>query len=827
MVGNRIRLFIGPWAVCLVLMPSFLKAQAQITQWPEHVEGPTGLLTVYQPQPEKFDGNMLTARAAVSLTPAGSTEPEFGAMWFHARVSTDRDAHQVRIESIEVKRVKLPNATDDQNKQFGDVITQQIPQMNIVLSLDQLEATLAVAQKVKEESQQLQTTPPKIIFTQTPSTLVVLDGPPKMQDSGTAGVMTVVNTPFILLFDLNSKTYYLKTGSTWQAATDVLGQWKPVQAIPAGVSEVGNKLTAQPSAPPAAAPTSPPAAAAPVADAGPTQIVVSEEPAELISSSGPPTYIPLPPGALLYMSNTQSDVFMEIASQHYFVLLSGRWFTAASLNGPWSYVPSDKLPQAFAQIPPDSPKGSVLVSVAGTQAAQDARYDAYIPQTTAIQRNAGANLQVTYDGAPKFVPIEGTPMTYASNSPEAVVDVDNQYYCCSEGVWYQSGSPNGPWSVCTAVPPVIYTMPPSCPIYNTRFCYVYDATPDTVYCGYLPGYTGDYVYNGTVVYGTGYNYPAWYGSEYYAPPYTWGFGANYDYYTGAWGFGVGLYYSPYWFANRHYNRRWFGPEGYLGYRQLRDLHDRGELRGVSENQHNETINRINIYNREENIRRNAVERAENRSAAIGAARENTAGRPAEPARTYPHEENNVYVGHDGAVYRRTETGWESRDAKGWTPMKSVPEAPARAEENHAEQARIDQAHAEQAHVDQARAEQARVDQARADQAHVDQARPEQPRVEQPPVRQPDRTEQPLNNGVRENHVQDQPVREAPRQEAPRQEAPRQEAPHMEAPAHVEQQSPGGLEADHSARMRSAPIERSGGGGGGGGAHVGGGSPGRR
>jgi hypothetical protein len=99
--------------------------QQAITQWPARLETPSGLLTLYQPQPDKFDGNLLTARAAVSLTPTGQTEPQFGAIWFHARVSADRDTHQVTIQDIEVKQVKLPNATPEQDKQFGWISWKQ------------------------------------------------------------------------------------------------------------------------------------------------------------------------------------------------------------------------------------------------------------------------------------------------------------------------------------------------------------------------------------------------------------------------------------------------------------------------------------------------------------------------------------------------------------------------------------------------------------------------------------------------------------------------------------------------------------------------------
>ena len=810
------------------------EALPQVSQWPQRLESLSGVLTVYQPQPEKFDGNMLTARAAVSLTPPGAAEPEFGALWFHARVSTDRDARLVMIQNIEVRQVKLPNSTDDQDKQFGGIIQQQIPGMNIVLSLDQLENTLGVAQKIKEESQQLQNTPPKIILAQAPTTLVVLNGPPKMQESGIAGVMTVVNTPFIMLMDLGSKTYYLKAGEVWETATDVTGTWSPVTGtLPAGVSEAGAKLSAAPVAAtnaPDAANANPAVAQgqaagqpAQPAQANPGQIVVSEDPAELIASSGAPTYVPLPPGDLLYMSNTQSDVFMEVASQHFFVLLSGRWFTAPALPGPWSYIASDKLPGAFAQIPQDSPKANVLVSVAGTDAAKDARFDAYIPQTTAVQRNAGAGLNVTYDGDPQFVPVEGTSMTYAKNSPDSVLHVDDQYYCCSQGVWYQSAAATGPWAVATAVPPVIYTMPPSCPLYNCRYVYVYDSTPDTVYTGYLSGYTGSYVYGPTVVYGTGYNYPYWSGRNFYAYPATWGFGAQYDFFAGSWGFGSNYYYDRGWFNNRPSHNRWWGPQGYVGYRDLRAIHERDEARDVRINDRNVTINRINIYNREENVRRNAV-RAVNRTEAINS--EHTQGIRPETARAeaahpaYAPAENNVYVGHDGGVYRRTEAGWESRTAQGWKATNGVPEAEVEKQAAEDEHRAVD---AEHRAVD---AEHRAVDAEHRAAENHQAAQPGQPGAnarqnETPSVVNPARENSGLNNNaVRENPVRQTPVQQDPIRNAPVRATPADQPHEQQAqpsPARV-QQPAGGLEADYAARQRgsssgNASVQHSANGGG--------------
>ncbi len=659
-------------------------ASGQPTQWPLRVDTSSGQIAVYQPQPETFEGDKLTARAAVSLTPAGATDPVFGALWLGARVATDRDSRTVTILDAQVKRVRFPDSDEAQQGQFARILEQEIPRMNVTFSLDELLASLEVVEKEKVAIGELQTAPPKIIVTNITSTLVVIDGEPKLQPVEQTRVMRVVNTPFILLLDMDSKRYFLKAGEAWFSATDIKGQWTPAANIPVAVADTATKLAPPPDqANPNAAPAAgTPAPAQPI----PRQVIVATEPTELISTDGPPTYTPVQGNDLLYISNTQSDVFMEVGSQTNYVLLSGRWYRSRSLQGPWEYVAADKLPPAFANIPGNSPKGHVLASVAGTEAARDARYDAAIPQTATVKRTGGETINVAYDGEPQFASVQDSPVRYAINTPESVLLVDNRYYCCHQAVWYESSVAAGPWAVCVSVPSPIYALPPSCPVYHVRYCYVYDYTPDVVYCGYVAGYTGSYVYGPTVVYGTGYYYGGWYGTSYYARPWTWGCGVRYDPYVATWGFGAPYGWDRRWMVrdSDRYDHGWFGPRGYVGYRGLSRVNNGTELRDTHVN--------LNIYNRNENITRNVtinrnvnINRG-NRDVTIN---RNEAGRndgggndaaanrrggytpPTAGANTY---QNNVYAGHDGQVYRRTNDGWEQRGKQGWQKLNAVPEA---------------------------------------------------------------------------------------------------------------------------------------------------------
>jgi hypothetical protein len=243
---------------------------------------------------------------------------------------------------------------------------------------------------------------------------------------------------------------------------------------------------------------------------------------------------------LLYMSNTERDVFMDTRSRQYYVVLAGRWYRSASLNnGAWTYVPSQKLPASFYQIPSDSEKGYVLTFLADTKEAEEAVMEAQIPQTATIKRNE-AKIEVTYDGAPKFEQIRDTDVEYAVNTSFQVLKIKGKYYACHQAVWFVSDSPTGPWIVSDYRPEEVDSIPPDSPVYNVKYVHVYDSTPETVNVGYTPGYAGTYVNDDTVVYGTGYAYPGWAGTSYYPAPITWGLNPWYYPDYGFWGFGAGF-----------------------------------------------------------------------------------------------------------------------------------------------------------------------------------------------------------------------------------------------------------------------------------------------
>jgi hypothetical protein len=288
-------------------------------------------------------------------------------------------------------------------------------------------------------------------------------------------------------------------------------------------------------------------------------VYYSSQPAVVMLFDGQPVYSQIPGTQLVYASNTRSYLFVYSPTQQYYYLTAGRWFTSSSLQGPWTFATAN-LPADFAQIPPSSPAAQVLASVPGTEEAKDAVMIAQVPaRITVNPATAAARASVTYDGAPQFVPISGTTLSYATNTAQKVIQVGDVYYLCLQGVWFFSASPSGPWQTAQSVPQVIYTIPPSSPVYNVTYVTQVTTSDGNVQASYTAGYMGAFIMGaavGAVVAGgTGYYYPPYvyhpaYGyPSYYAYPHTYGYSSYYHTTTGAYGVSQTAY-GPYGSATR-------------------------------------------------------------------------------------------------------------------------------------------------------------------------------------------------------------------------------------------------------------------------------------
>lgn len=678
-------------------------SQAAQERWPITLSGSDGsVIKIYEPQPESFQNNILKYRSAISILEQGKTDPVFGTFWSIATVETDKDNRTINIQSVKVPNIKFPGEQDsDMISDLKSALESQIPAAVNSISLDQVLSSLELNQDQKKLSKDLNTKAPKIFYASEPSILVMIDGTPKLTTNKEWNLDAVTNTPFTIVKN-NDGNFYLYGGKHWYKAESATGPYSYAEKIPQNLKQVET-----------AANNSRDNNAGYIDSAEATRdnvvsnIVVSTTPAEMIQSNGQPQFANIDGTSLSYVSNSQNDIFQDKNSGNYYVLISGRWYKSSSLRGSdWEYVASNSLPADFAKIPEGSPKDNVLASVAGTDAAREAVMDAQIPQTAKVDRKT-ATTKVQYNGTPEFKTIPGTDLEYAVNTSSSIMRYRGIYYAVDNGVWFQSNNPDGPWEVATERPDEVDRIPPSSPLYNTKYVYVYDVTPDYIYMGYTPGYLNTYIYGPTVVYGTGFYYDPWFDGWYYPRPWTWGFGMcynpwagwsigwNYSYGWFNWGWGYGYPYYSYW-GGSNWGCNWWGPRiyrppyvwtpyrtyGYYGgnYYRNRTMYVNNYNVNIYRNRtgivtRNTTIinNNTTIINRGGRMdngrfgNNNVNRRTENAGT--------TNGRVTQPSNNrfqFPNSNrtSNVYSDREGNVYQRNQNQWQQRQSnQRWTPVQ--------------------------------------------------------------------------------------------------------------------------------------------------------------
>jgi hypothetical protein len=640
---------------------SFLIAADNESNWPRKIEKNGATIIIYQPQVESLSDNDLESRAAVSVTNEDYTTPVFGAMWFDCRISTDRDDRTVKLLNMEVTAAKFPDLEAEDIQKLSAFLEEEVPRWEMELSLDQLLADLDMTEVKTELSENLDNTPPEIIFTTVPTMLIMLDGDPRFEKIENSSYERVVNTPFFVVRDTNKGQYYINGGNHWYVS-DNFDSWQVTTRVPKKLIQIAEAAMGEDEAVTA---TDESNANTNEEDEVTPDITLRTSPAELLQSDGEPEYEPIQGTSILFMTNTADDILMDIDTQEYYILVAGRWYRSKSLeNGPWTFVDPKMIPEGFSDIPADSDMGSVRSSIAGTQEAKEAMLENQIPQTAEVDRNE-ARLEVTYDGRPQFEPVGNTDMKYAINTDKSVLLIGKRYYCCDNAIWFESDSPSGPWIVSTVVPESVQEIPPQSPVYNVKYVYIYDSTPDVVYVGYTPGYVNSYAYRGCVYYGTGYYYRPWYGTYYYPRPVTYGYNVRWNPYTG-WGFSYGVSYGWMTYGWGSPYGGWWGPCGYrpsyhYGYHHGYSYGYRAGYYAGRNNSYgrptpysNRPMPTNNVYNnRAQGIRATGNTQYDPRTGNRVA----TTDRSARPTTQPANRANNVYTDRDGNVYRKDGNDW--------------------------------------------------------------------------------------------------------------------------------------------------------------------------
>ncbi len=673
---------------------------AQDPGWPRQLVKDGNMLVIYQPQVDDWkEFAELEWRMAVSLTPAGE-KPAVGIVVLKGDTQIDNDQGMVQITNLQIVETKFPSLEAAQSARM-DQLTRTFLPPSVAISLQRLVA--CVPKKEKPQGVQLKHEPPQLFVSYQPAILLDVDGDPvraKLQDST---LEYVVNTHWPLFFDTNGGTYYLPVGDRWLTSPALQGPWKSTGTLPKELAKLPDEprwAEVKKVVPPSVKP----------ADVEPA-VYFSTVPSEVLLFNGKPTYAEIPGTRLKYATNTTNYLFLDSTTTRYYLLTAGRWFRADSLAGPWSFATPD-LPADFAKIPRDHPAAQVLASVPGTEEAEDAVLMAQIPTTAKIDpAAAAAAAKVAYDGAPKFAPVEGTTLYYATNTAQKVIRVGDLYYLCLQGIWFVSASPQGPWQTAPAVPPVIYTIPPSSPVYNVTYVTQTTTADGVVYSSYTSGYSGVYVTNvssGVVITsGTGYYYPPYvavypaypYYPVYYPPPYTYGASSYYNSATGTYGVSQTAYgeygtatraaaYNPYTGTSARaasvstaYGSAAVG-EAYNPYTGAYGATKQGSNAYASWGSSAVTKGGESAYSQHYTTAQGSA----------GSVQSSSGGKAYGASTQYGStavgktSSGDMYAGHDGNVYKNTGSGWEKYGDDGnWSSVQSNAQQQAQGAQQSAQQ----------------------------------------------------------------------------------------------------------------------------------------------
>jgi len=667
----------GALAAWLQLPAKSTRATSQNDDWPRRYTAPDGAhLVVYEPQVADWvDQKRLTLHAAVAYTAAGQTMPRLGTILAEADTRVSVSERLVDFSSFRILSANFVGASKEESAAIVAALKTSIPHRERVLALDRVLAAFDASTIRAKNNEGVKADPPAVFYSTSPALIVNIDGEPVWSPIAMNDLRYAVNTNWDLFEHQPTKTYYLRHETAWLKASAIAGPWTAAGTLPPSFAKLpadDNFKDVRAAVPGHAAAMVP-------------KVFVSTTPAELILLQGPPRYQRVGDTGLLWVQNTESDVFRLGESGPVFFLVAGRWFSAPGFNGPWTFA-TPSLPGDFARIPLEHERSRVLASVPGTVQAAEAVLLAQVPQTARVSKTMVPAPDVAYAGMPEFQTISPTTVARATNTDKDIFKVGDLYYMCFQGVWFMARAATGPWEVTGSVPSQIYEIPVSSPSHHVTYVTVEDDDDDWVVFATAAAYTGVMVAWGCAVWGTGYYYPPYIGYGGFYPAYfpyypTYGYGARYNPWTGAYSRGAAVY-GPYGGAGvgARYNPRTgtyargaaaYGPYGARAAgsaynprtgavgatRQGSNVYGSWGTTGVARGDSWASTARVT------NNVTDATTRATRTSEGGGAiTRRGSQG----TGFVGTSGDGDVYAGRDGNVYRKQGDSWQQFDNGGWT-----------------------------------------------------------------------------------------------------------------------------------------------------------------
>jgi hypothetical protein len=375
--------------------------------WPRGYSLPSeAQIVLFQPQIASWENQkQLVAYAAVSHVAKGEQKPALGTIKFATDTEVSLEQRLVKFSKIKIVETNFQTLSKEQTQEMVSELEKNIPEEDRVITLDRVLAYVDKSTINPKNVDGLKSDPPRLILTQSPSILVNFDGEPIWSPIKDNELKFAVNTNWDIFQHGPTGLYYLRYDNSWFRATDLNGYWSGAGKLPDSFNKLpddDNWKDVSANLPGAVIKR-------------PPKVYVSTDPTELIVINGEPEYVPVPNTGLLWIKNSESDLFRLGKDGPLFYLVAGRWFQAPGLGGHWTFA-TPSLPEDFKHISLEHPRSRVLASVPGTQQAAEAVLLAQIPQFARVNKKEIPAPDVAYQGEPNYQSIQGTQLQRAVNT---------------------------------------------------------------------------------------------------------------------------------------------------------------------------------------------------------------------------------------------------------------------------------------------------------------------------------------------------------------------------------------------------------------------------
>ena len=312
--------------------------------WPRMYSLPSeGSILVYQPQISSWDKQThLVAFSAVSYRSKAGDKPALGTIKIEADTKVALDERLVSFQTMKIVEANFSTLQKEQVREIAATIDKAIPDDERVIALDRVLANLDKSLIVPKNVEGIKADPPTIFFSKTPAVIVNLDGEPIWSPIKENDLKFAVNTNWDLFQHGPTSTYYLRNNDTWLKASDIKGPWAPAGTLPDSFKKLpaeDNWKDVKANLP-----------GKPIKASAVPRVFVSQQPAELIVLTGEPSYLLVQGTELLWVNNTESDVFRMGKTGPVYYLVAGRWFSAPDFAGPWTFA-TPSLPADSRRFP--------------------------------------------------------------------------------------------------------------------------------------------------------------------------------------------------------------------------------------------------------------------------------------------------------------------------------------------------------------------------------------------------------------------------------------------------------------------------------------------